>query len=88
MTNTWGLIFTKVNIEEDKFDTLLSLNTGSEEETRNLFERIKREFKSNTGEPQALIDLVDENDDIIDDYPVTYGQVQTIAALMGHKISA
>ncbi|WP_145413372.1 hypothetical protein [Paenibacillus xylanexedens] len=87
MENTWGLIFTKVNLEENKFDYLLELNTGSEHDTRLLFNRIKNEFTENKGEPEMVIDLVDEEDGIIDDFSLTFSQAETVASLLGHNIS-
>lgn len=81
--NTWGLRFTKVNLIEDKFESLLALNIGDEQTTRKVFEDIKEDFKENTGEPDCVIDLLDEDDSIVDDFPITEKQATKIAALLG-----
>lgn len=84
--NTWGLGFTRINTEADTFETLLELNTGNEAKTRKLFEQIKAEFVQNDREPDCLIDLLDEDDSIVDDYPVTLDQAKAIADKFGQKL--
>lgn len=84
--NTWGLQFVKINTKDNKFETLLALNTGSEAETRAIFDRIKNEFTENKGEPDCIVDLLDADDSIVDDYALTKNQVISIASLLGHKI--
>jgi hypothetical protein len=84
--NTWGIGFTRINTEADTFETLLELNTGNETKTRKLYEQIKAEFVRNDGEPDCLIDLLDEDDSIVDDYPITLDQAKAIADKLGHKL--
>lgn len=84
--NTWGLRFTQVDVRNNEIKTLLALNTGGEEGTRILFEDIKKQFPKNQGEPDSVIDLLDEMDDIIDDHPVTREQLTQVALGLGHKI--
>ncbi|WP_339304456.1 hypothetical protein NST33_18240 [Paenibacillus sp. FSL L8-0435] len=84
--NTWGFALTKINIEEDEFESLLEVNTGEEKKTKSMFEQIKSNFPENKGEPEVVIDLLDSNDDIIDDYAVTLDQAKSIAQLFGHVI--
>lgn len=84
--NTWGLAFIQIDTEKDQFNELLSLNLGSEHEAREVFDRVKREFKENNGEPDGVIDLIDENEEIIDDYALTTNQLIIIAAMLGHEI--
>lgn len=85
--NTWGLGFTRINYEADTFETLLALNIGNEAKTRKLFEQIKDEFVRNDGEPiDCLIDLLDQDDSIVDDHPVTLDQAKAIADKLGHKL--
>ncbi|QAT68031.1 hypothetical protein EQZ20_24470 (plasmid) [Bacillus glycinifermentans] len=85
--NTWGLAFVKIDIENDQFNELLALNLGTEQKAREVFDRIKNEFKENKGEPDCIIDLIDEYGEIIEDYPLTKNQLITVASLLGHKIS-
>jgi hypothetical protein len=85
--NTWGLQFIKVNIEENKFDRMLSLNIGNEEETKELFYIYKSIFAENKGDPDCVIDLLDENDDIIDDFSVTKNQATEIALSLRHRLN-
>jgi hypothetical protein len=84
--NTWGLQFVKIDIEGDKFDTLLALNIGSETDARASFDRITNEFTENKKEPDCVVDLLDEEDSIIEDYALTSSQVSSIASLLGHKL--
>ncbi|WP_144523152.1 hypothetical protein [Bacillus pumilus] len=84
--NTWGLAFIQIDTEKDQFNELLSLNLGSEHKAREVFNRVKNEFKENDGEPEGVIDLLDENEEIIDDYALTTNQLITVAAMLGHEI--
>ncbi len=82
--NTWGIIITKV--EEDSFKALLSLNIGDEERTRTLFETIKEDFDENTGDPECVIDLVNEHDEYIADYAITLQDAIEISNILGRPI--
>ncbi|MCY7500124.1 hypothetical protein [Bacillus pumilus] len=84
--NTWGLAFVQIDTKKDQFNELLSLNLGSEHKAREVFDRIKRDFKENNGEPDGVIDLIDENEEIIEDYVLTTNQLITVAAMLGHVI--
>jgi hypothetical protein len=83
--NTWGLVFNCINEEKDEIVQLLGLNLGSENEARLYFDKIKTEFPSN--DDQCIVDLVDEDDSIVDDYPLSKEQVLEIAARFGHEIT-
>jgi len=85
--NTWGLQFVKINIEDNEFETLLAINCGSEEKARKVFSRIKIEFSENKGEPDCVVDLLDEDDSIVDDFAITTDQAKTIASLLGYVIA-
>ncbi|MGM1044767.1 MAG: hypothetical protein ACQEXX_01335 [Bacillota bacterium] len=85
--NTWGLQFIKVDIDENKFDTMLALNIGDEEKTKELFYSFKSIFSENTGTPDCVIDLIDEDGSIIDDFPVTKNQATEIALSLRHKLN-
>ncbi|MNC13534.1 hypothetical protein D3C76_114530 [compost metagenome] len=79
--NTWGLQFVKIDTQENEFKTLLALNSGSEEKAWEVFNRIKAEFAENTGEPpDCVIDLLDKDDSIVDDFAITLAQAKTIAS--------
>lgn len=84
--NTWGIQFVKINTEKNEFETLLALNTGSETKARETFNRIKTEFTENKGEPDCVVDLLDSDDSIIDDFSITITQAKNIASLLGHSI--
>lgn len=74
-----------MNVKKDTFETLLPIGLGTEEKARELFDRIKSEFPKNEGEPEIVIDLLDEHFDIQDGFPVTFIQAATIAELLGHR---
>lgn len=84
--NTWGLAFYKLNHEKNEINQLLGLNLGTEQKAKEVFDRIKNEFKKNEGKPDSIIDLIDENYNIIEDYPLTKNQLVTVASLLGHEI--
>ncbi|URJ76327.1 hypothetical protein MF621_004033 (plasmid) [Bacillus velezensis] len=84
--NTWGLSFVKVDLENDRLNQLLGLNLETEQKAKEVFDRIKNEFKENKGEPDCVIDLIDEDDSIVDDYRLTENQLITVALSLGHKI--
>jgi hypothetical protein len=83
---TWGLRFVKVNTEENVFEDLLILKGVSESYAREVFERIRTEFAENKGEPDCVIDLLDEDNSIVDNFTITLTQAQTIASLLGYSI--
>lgn len=84
---TWGLQFVKVNTEENKFEDLLVLKGVSESYAREIFDRIRTEFTENKGEPDCVVDLLDEGDSIVDDFGITLSQAKSIASLLGHSIT-
>ncbi|MFF2532248.1 hypothetical protein ACFVS2_25395 [Brevibacillus sp. NPDC058079] len=84
--NTWGLQIVKVNVEEGGFDTLIALNIGNEAKTRDMFNQIKNEFTKNNGEPDCVLDLLDDEDSIVDDWAITKKQAVEIASRLGHNI--
>ncbi|MBA9086523.1 hypothetical protein FHR92_003001 [Fontibacillus solani] len=86
--NTWGLQFVRINIQANEFETLLVLKGVSEEYARETFNRIKSEFSENKGEPDCVVDLLNEDDSIVDDFAITNDQAQTIASLLGHSLTA
>ncbi|MED3677081.1 MULTISPECIES: hypothetical protein [Bacillus amyloliquefaciens group] len=83
--NTWGLSFCSIDEKEQNIK-LLGLNFGTEQKAKEIFDRIKNEFEQNTGKPDSIIDLIDEEEDIIDEYPLTKNQLVTVASLLGHTI--
>ena len=83
--NTWGLSFCSID-EKEENNKLLELNLGTEQKAREVFDRIKNEFEQNTGKTDSIIDLIDEDDNIIDDYPLTKHQLVTVASLLGHSL--
>lgn len=84
--NTWGIEIIKVNIEEDNFESLLALNIGNEAVTRRLFKQIKNEFEENNVDSDYIIDLLDEQDGIVEDFSITKKQAIEIAKRLGHEV--
>lgn len=87
-SNKWGLQFTEIDHEEQEFKTLLYLS-ASEEQTKKTFENIKSKFKRYEGEAECVIDLIDDDDNesIVDDYPLTKMQLESVATLLGFELS-
>ncbi|MED3677320.1 hypothetical protein PF046_19265 [Bacillus amyloliquefaciens] len=83
--NTWEIGFYELN-EKDEFNKLLGLNLGTEKKAREVFDRIQNEFEKSTVNPDAIIDLVDEDYNVIEHYPLTKKQIVTVASLLGHEI--
>jgi hypothetical protein len=83
--NTWGLVFNSINEEKDEVVEIFGLNLGSESDARFYFDKIKTEFHSK--DDHCIVDLVDEEDSIVDDYPLSKEQVLEIAARFGHEIT-
>lgn len=86
--DTWGLQFLKINVLQNEFETLLILKGVSEKYAKETFNRIKTEFKENNGEPDCVVDLLDEDDSIVDDFSITINQAKIIASLLGHSIDS
>ncbi|OMD04715.1 hypothetical protein MKX34_11660 [Paenibacillus sp. FSL R5-0636] len=84
--NTWGLQFVRIDVQANEIETLLILKGVSEEYARETFNRIKLEFSENKGEPDCVVDLLDEDDSIVDDFGITLSQAKSIASLLGHSI--
>lgn len=82
----WGLAFTRINAKENIIESLLGIGFKSEEYAREVFNRISCEFTENKGDPDMVIDLVDEYDNIIDDFSITSSQGETIARLLGYRL--
>ncbi|WP_438498589.1 hypothetical protein [Paenibacillus sp. IHBB 3054] len=85
--DTWGLQFVKINVLKNEFETLLILKGVSEKYAKETFNRIKTEFAGNNGEPDCVVDLLDEDDSIVDDFGITLSQAKSIASLLGHSIA-
>lgn len=85
MNNKWTLSFVEFDNENQEFKTLLTIE-ASETHVKETFNRIKNEFKENTGEPDCIIDLVDEYDSIIDNYSLTKQQLVSVASLLGFEL--
>ncbi|WP_342436753.1 hypothetical protein NSS79_25985 [Paenibacillus sp. FSL L8-0436] len=66
---------------------MLVLKGVSKEYAKETFNRIKSEFVENKGEPDCVVDLLDEDDSIVDDFAITTAQAKTIASLLGHSIA-
>ena len=86
MKNTWGIQFTQIDYEADKFIKLLGLNIGNENESRVLFNEIKSTYQGNQTEPEVVIDLIDEEDGIVEDYGLTREQANEIADKLGQQL--
>lgn len=87
-SNKWGLQFTEIDHENQEIKTLLYI-TAEEEQVKATFENIKKQFKENEGDKECAIDLidVDDNESIVDDYPLTKMQLESAATLLGFELS-
>lgn len=83
--NTWGLQFVTINSNEDGFNTHLALNTGDETKTRKILSDIKEQYEEFNSESAVVIDLLDEEDSIVEDYSVSKEDAEDIAMRLGHK---
>jgi hypothetical protein len=82
--NKWGLVFTQMDQEKQEFIRLIGLNFASEERAKSMFYKIKADYPS--VKEDCIVDLVDEINDIIEDYPLSREQVEEIVAMLGHEI--
>ena len=63
----------------------MARDLGDEMNARSAFHTIASKFEKNH-KPDVVIDLLDHNDDLIDDYPVTHEQARIIASWFGHSL--
>lgn len=87
MENTWGLKFVKIDEANNIFIDLFGVNCGTKQNAKEQFEKIKRIFPmSNDDIHECVVDLVDENDDIYDDYGLSYEQAIAASKMFRLKI--
>lgn len=77
------LSFNKINVQENKIDRLLSLLVGNtENEASVVFSKIKNHYDE-IDYPDVVLDLIDDNMEIIDDYRITFEDAVNLADSMG-----
>lgn len=83
----YGITFNKVDTEKDEIVQLLAFNIGkTEEQAYQVFRKIENHYVKNDGEPEIVIDLVDEHWTILHDYSLTYKDAKELAFSMGWDI--
>lgn len=84
-----GIVFTEVDLINDEFITHLSLCVGKTyEEGLNFFNQIKESYPSNEGEPEMVIDFIDKDWSVIEDYSLTKENARHLAMRMGYALKA
>lgn len=77
------LSFNKVNVEENKVSRLLALMVGNtESEAQKVFEKIKNHYDE-INYPDVVLDLMNDDLEIIDDYRITFENAVDLADSMG-----
>lgn len=83
----YGIKFNKIDTEKNTIIQLLAFNIGeTEEQAYGVFHKIENHYIENKGEPEVVIDLVDENSSILHDYALKYEDAKELALSMGWDI--
>lgn len=82
-----AITFTEVDLVNDCFVTHLTLCIGKNyEEALKFFNQVKDSYPKHEGEPEIVIDFIDTDWSIIDDYPLTKENAKHLAMRMGHVL--
>ena len=82
-----AITFTEVDLKNDDFINRLTLCIGkSYDEALNYFNQIKENYPEHTGEPEFVIDFIDSDWSIIDDFPLSKEHARHLAFRMGHSL--
>jgi hypothetical protein len=82
-----AITFTEVDLKNDGFITHLTLCIGKNyEEGLKFFNQIKESYPKHEGEPEMIIDFIDTDWSLIDDYPITKENAIHLAMRMGHVL--
>ena len=82
--NHWHLTFSRINVDENSSETLLTLS-NTEENVKRTFGIAKAQFQS-IDPTDCIIDLRDSDYDIIDDCQVNFKQMKNLADLLGFDL--
>lgn len=83
----YGITFNKVDTKKNEITQLLAFNIGeTEEQAFEVFRKIENHYAKNDGEPEIVIDLVDEHWTILHDYSLTFEDAKELAFSMGWDI--
>lgn len=81
-----GIVFTGIDLKENKFVRHLSLCVGDTyEEGLKYFNQIKESYPKHE-EPEIVIDFIDSNWDVLDDYPISKENARHLAMRMGYVL--
>jgi hypothetical protein len=79
--------FTGVDLVNDAFIDHLTLCVGkTHEEGLKFFNQIKDSYPKHEGEPEIVIDFIDQDWSILDDYPLSKENARHLAMRMGHVL--
>lgn len=82
-----AITFTEVDVVNDEFKSHLTLCIGKNyEEALVFFNQIKESYPKHEGEPEIVIDFIDMDWSILDDYPLTKENARHLAMRMGHVL--
>lgn len=82
-----AITFTEADVVKDEFISHLTLCIGKNyEEGLMFFNQIKENYPKHEGEPEIVIDFIDPDWSIIDDYPLTKENARHLAMRMGHAL--
>lgn len=80
-----GITFTEVDLINNEFISHLTLCVGKTyEEAIKFFEQIKHAYPKHDGEPEMVIDFIDTDWSIIDDYSISKEHARHLLMRMGH----
>lgn len=80
-----AITFTEVDLANDEFISHLTLCIGNDhEEALRYFNQIKETYPVYDGEPEIILDFIDSDWSIIDDYSLTRENARQLAMRMGH----
>lgn len=87
--NEHAITFTGVDLVNDKFINHLTLCIGKNyEDGLSFFNQIKESYPKHEGEPEIVIDFIDSDWSIIDDYPLSKENAWHLAMRMGHTLKS
>lgn len=82
-----AITFTGVDLANDEFISHLTLCIGkNHEEALGFFNQIKDSYPAHEGEPEIVIDFINSNWEIIDDYALSQENARHLAMRMGHVL--
>ncbi len=82
-----AITFTEIDLVNDEFYNILTLCIGKTyEEALTFFNQVKESYPKHEGEPEIVIDFIDNDWSIINDYPLSKENARHLAQRMGHVL--